>query len=98
MTAKDGTRYIAQGFGEQGLRLLHVLKQDRLKEGAILLSSGLDTVYPRGYPVARVSKVVSTPGEMFLTVSLEPIAHLSQAQQLLLVWPQKHLESMNNKT
>jgi rod shape-determining protein MreC len=52
----------------------------------VLVTSGLDGRFPRGYPVAKVLKIESGRGEQFASITATPIAHLDRSLEVLLVW------------
>ena len=57
-----------------------------IKEGDLLVSSGLGQRFPAGYPVARVKSVVHDAGQAFLQVQALPTAMLNRSRHLLLVF------------
>ena len=82
-----GDRYALMGQGGNHLRVDSQEGTYPLKVGMILQTTGLDDVYPRGYPVAKVDDITIT--EAGTQVRLKPMAHLFQSRQFLLIWP-KH--------
>ena len=83
-----GQRAIVVGTGRPNeLELLHIPSNTGLKQGDLLVSSGLGGRFPAGYPVARVSMVENIPGQAYLRVIAEPSAHLQRSREVLLVWP-----------
>jgi rod shape-determining protein MreC len=84
---RSGVRTIAVGAGDLNkLVLPFVTLESDLKEGDLLLSSGMGGVFPAGYPVAKVTKVKRTGGGTFATVEARPTAQLDRAREVLLVW------------
>jgi len=57
-----------------------------IREGDLLVSSGLGERFPRGYPVAEVSRISKEPGEPFVTIEATPTAKLNQSRMLLVVF------------
>ena len=55
--------------------------------GDKLVSSGLGGVFPEGYPVAVVSKIINDETRPFKQVYVKPLARLERLRHLLLVWP-----------
>lgn len=87
--ARSGVRSVAVGSGDyQKLSLQHVPATFDIKEGDILVTSGLGQVFPEGFPVAEVILVASDPGEPFVHIDVVPKAHLSRSGQVVLVWNQ----------
>ncbi|MGM0520646.1 MAG: rod shape-determining protein MreC [Pseudomonadota bacterium] len=85
---RNGLRFIAQGAGNyQTLNVLHVPDTADIRQGDLLMTSGLAGRFPPGYPVAQVTEVVHDPGEPFARVSAEPLARLQRSRHFLLLFP-----------
>ena len=84
---RNGLRAIASGVGNpESLDLRHVADTADIKEGDLLVSSGLGQRFPAGYPVAVVTKVVHDPGQPFALVRAKPTASLNRSRYVLLVF------------
>lgn len=84
---RNGIRAIAVGAGRlDELVLIYVPDTADLKQGDLLVSSGLGSRYPRGYPVGTITKVEHDPGEPFAIVSAKPSAQLDRSRYVLLVF------------
>lgn len=84
---RNGVRTIAVGSGRlDELNLIYVPNTADIKAGDLLVSSGLGGRYPRGYPVATVSKVDYISGQTFAVVTASPSAHLDRSRHMLLVF------------
>ena len=84
---RNGLRTIAEGTGFiDRLQLRHLPNNADIREGDLLVTSGLGGHFPPGYPVARVSEVRHEPGKPFATVIATPSAHLERTREVLLVW------------
>lgn len=93
---RNGVRAIAIGAGESNmLRLEHVPTNADIKEGDLLVSSGLDGRFPRGYPVGLVSRIRLEAGESFAQISVMPTARLEQSREVLMIWPYKPAEQLH---
>ena len=85
---RSGVRAIATGESSgREMRLDYVPPESDVKEGDLLVSSGLGGRFPKGYPVGKVSGVVLHPGDNFMMITIQPIAKLTKAREVLLVWP-----------
>lgn len=83
---RSGLRTIAQGGGDGlALQLPFLPVNADIREGDLLISSGLGGRYPAGYPVGRITKISHNPGEHFLSVTAVPEARLHQGREVLLV-------------
>ena len=84
---RSGLRTIAVGTGDSGrLSLPFVTVESDLKEGDLLISTGIGGVFPRGYPVAEVTRVERSPAATFAVVDARPTARLERNREVLLVW------------
>lgn len=84
---RNGLRAIAIGTGNPDyLELRHVAETADIKEGDLLVSSGLGQRFPSGYPVAQVTEVVRGSGQPFAIVRAIPTAMLNRSRYLLLVF------------
>ncbi len=90
LNARTGARYVAFGQpGENGdgLELRYTLSSADIKEGDLLVTSGVDGVYPAGLPVARVSRVERRAESSFNRILCEPLARIDGALQVLVLSP-----------
>jgi rod shape-determining protein MreC len=84
---RTGLRTIALGTGEfDRLDLPFLANNADIREGDLLVTSGLGGAFPPGYPVAIVRTVTLIPSESFADVSARPTAALNQIREIMLVW------------
>lgn len=84
---RNGLRAIASGTGNlDRLELRHVADTADIKEGDLLVSSGLGQRFPAGYPVATVTEVIHDSGQPFAIVRAAPTANLNRSRYMLLVF------------
>lgn len=84
---RNGVRAIAEGTGDLNqLNLRHVSINADIREGDLLVSSGLGERFPVGYPVAQVEQVVRNSGQAFARVIARPMARLDRSRHVLLVF------------
>ncbi len=86
---RNGLRTIASGTGNlMVMELRHIANQADIKEGDLLITSGMGQKFPAGYPVAVVSKVERRSGQPFASIEALPAAALSRSRYFLLVFTQ----------
>jgi len=93
---RNGLRAIATGTGQHNVLLLeHLPTNADIKEGDLVVSSGLGRRFPRGYPVGTISLISLEPGDPFAKVTVTPSATLAQNREVLLIWPfeDKHINT-----
>jgi len=85
---RSGLRALVFGTGDQDtVKVPYLTANADVKEGDLLVSSGMGGTFPPGYPVATVSRIVNDPNESFLSITAVPAAHLNHGKQVLLIWP-----------
>jgi rod shape-determining protein MreC len=86
-STRSGLRTIAVGTGDsERLSLPFVTVEADLKQGDLLLSTGMGGVFPPGYPIAEVTRVVRDAATTFALVDARPTARLDRDREVLLVW------------
>ncbi len=84
---RNGIRAIARGNG-LNLNLMYLPVTIDIRQGDLLLSSGLGEKFPEGFPVAKVVSVTRENDQPYLEVIAEPTANISTANHVLLLWNQ----------
>jgi rod shape-determining protein MreC len=83
---RNGMRGVAYGSGDGAtLALRHMATNAEVQEGDRLVTSGLDSIYPPGLPVATVTKVERTSGFAFARITLAPAAGIDRYRQVLIL-------------
>jgi rod shape-determining protein MreC len=83
---RNGMRGVAYGSGDGAtLDLRHMATNAEVHEGDLLVTSGLDSIYPPGLPVATVRSVERTAGFAFARIRATPAAGIDQHRQVLIL-------------
>ncbi len=83
---RTGQRTVAFGTGEPGLLELRYLPVSAdLKDGDLLVTSGIDGTYPAGLPVARVGHIERNSALPFARVPATPLGGVDKSRFLLIV-------------
>lgn len=84
---RNGVRGIAEGSGDLGtLQLQHIAATTDIREGDLLVTSGMGGRFPQGYPVGTVTLIERDPGKAFARILAEPAAALDRTRYVLLVF------------
>ncbi len=84
---RSGLRMLVFGTGDPDtLKVPYLTSASDIKEGDLLVSSGMGGTFPPGYPVAQVSRIVNDPNEAFLAIAAKPAAQLNHGKQVMLIW------------
>lgn len=92
---RNGLRGIAYGSGDGStLELRFVPANADVQTNDVLVTSGLDGVYPRGLPVATVTGVERDTSNPFARVRLAPTAGTDKHRQVLVVQYKENIPSL----
>jgi rod shape-determining protein MreC len=81
---KSRLQGIVRGTAGGEVVLERVMSDEQVKPGEQVLTSGGDSIFPKGLPVGTVTKV--SPGqELFLNIRLRPAANLAKLEEVLVV-------------
>ena len=83
---RSGLRSVAYGQGRAGTLDLRFMPVNAdIKNGDILVTSGLDGIYPAGLAVAKVTQVASKSSDAFARIVCQPMAGTDRNRQLLIL-------------
>ena len=85
---RTGARGIVRGTGDRtrySCRVEYVQRTDEVAVGDLLLTSGVGKRFPKGLPVARVTKVVRRDFGIYQSVEATPAVDLSRLDNVLIV-------------
>lgn len=77
---------VVYGMGTGELLVVkYVGLKSTIEPGEILITSGMDGVYPKGLPVARVTSVRREEATLFMDVQAEPLVDIPRLEEVLLL-------------
>lgn len=83
---RSGLRALVFGTGDADtLKVPYLTADADIREGDLLVSSGMGGSFPPDYPVARVTKIVNNPNEAFLEIKARPAAQLNHGKQVMVI-------------
>lgn len=82
---RTGQRGILTGLGHDLVNLDFIPHTSSVREGDMLVTSGLGGVFPEGYPVAEVTEVISQTGLSYLSIKARPVADIHSSYEVLIL-------------
>lgn len=83
---RNGLRAIVFGSGDASdLSLRYMPVSSDIQEGDVLVTSGIDGVYPQGLPVAKVMRIERDPAYPFARIVCLPLSGVDKHRQLLIL-------------
>jgi rod shape-determining protein MreC len=76
---------IVEGKSSTGCSLKYVEKTEDVKEGDIVVTGGLDNIFPKGFPIAVVESVERKTFSVSLKVELRPIVDPLKAEEVFVI-------------
>jgi rod shape-determining protein MreC len=77
-------RGIVKGKNEDKCSFLYTLRNDEVKEGEMIVSSGLDQVFPKGMKIGRILKVTKVHSQLFQDITLETSVDFNKIEEVLV--------------
>ena len=72
------------GSGEESLRLEYVLASADVKVGDVVVTSGIDGIYPKGFVIGRID-YVERAGGSYREIRIQPAADFTSLEDVLVV-------------
>lgn len=76
---------IVEGKSQNGCVLKYVEKTEDVKEGDLVVTGGLDNIFPKGFPVAIVESVERKTFSVSLKVDLRPVIDPYKVEEVFVV-------------
>ncbi len=90
---RNGLRSVVYGKGQVGNLELRVPSNADIKPGDILVTSGIDGIYPAGLMVARATQIDNNASTTFERIACLPIAGLDRYKDVLILMVDTHIEA-----
>ncbi len=82
---RSRARGVVKGQGGELCSLEFASRQDDIKLGDMVITSGIGGVFPKGIPIGEVTMVKKGEYGIFQTVTLRPAVNLSRLEELLVL-------------
>ena len=87
VNARTNKRIVVSGIGDnRKLKAIYIPLNEDVKEGDILITSGLDNIFPEGYLIGQITKVEKNLNQNFQDVDIVPSSSLSSNREVMLLW------------
>ena len=85
MLDKSRAQGVLKGLGRGTCRLDYLMNGEAVTAGDLVVTSGLDQVFPKGLPIGRVLKV--SEGNIYKNIVVKPAVALDRLEEVLVVIP-----------
>ncbi len=94
LLVRSRARGIISGIGRTDLQMKYVSNLEDVAVGDLVVTSGIDGIYPKGIAIGRVAAVFNGP-RLFKSISVEPAARLDRLEEVFIL---EAVESDHNFT
>jgi rod shape-determining protein MreC len=85
LVQRSRARGIVEGSLNGGCQLKYVKHREDLRVGDLVVTSGLDGIFPRGVPVGTIVRLAREEGGLFQTAEIEPAVDFNKLEEVLVV-------------
>lgn len=78
-------RGIVKGDNENICRFVYALRKDEVKQGELIVSSGLDQVFPKGLRIGKISHVTKRHSQLFQNITIETSVDFDKIEEVLVL-------------
>jgi len=78
-------RGIVEGSGGSMCELRYVNREHSVKPGELVLTSGMDGVFPKGLVIGSVTDIDAAAGGLFQSIALKPSVDFSRLEEVLIL-------------
>lgn len=89
---KSRARGIVEGQGKSACALTYVERSESVEVGDLVVTSGLDNIFPKGLPVATVSGVEHKNYSIALKIDLIPVVDPNKIEEVFIVTNAKDVD------
>lgn len=85
IVSRSRARGIVEGKTPSTAALRYVERSEDVKAGDLVVTSGLDNIFPKGFPVAVVESVESKNSSVSLRVDLKPVVDPNKIEEVFVI-------------
>lgn len=84
LLVRGRSRGLVSGDGNTELQMKYVSNLEDVTIGDLIVTSGIDGIYPKGIAIGRVASVINGP-RLFKIITVEPAAHLDRLEEVFIL-------------
>ena len=83
-------RGIVEGHDKESCRLNYIKRNENIEEGDLVVTSGLDNIFPKGFPIGRVTNVSKSKYGVTQTIDIKPSVNPSNLEEVFVILDAKN--------
>jgi len=84
LLVRGRSRGLVSGTGNTELQMKYVSNLEDVTIGDLIVTSGIDGIYPKGIAIGRVASVINGP-RLFKIITVEPAARLDRLEEVFIL-------------
>jgi len=89
---------IVRGAGSRGCMVRYISKIQDVKEGDVIMTSGMSNIFPKGLLIGTVSQVEHKDVGLFLKIQVTPFVDFSTLEEVLILTADQQKVPSEKKT
>jgi rod shape-determining protein MreC len=86
---RSRARGVARGKGNDRCSLEFTLREEEVKVGDLLVTSGMGGIFPKGLPIGEITMVKKGEYGIFQTIEVRPAVNINRLEEVLVLIQQK---------
>ncbi len=82
---KTRSHAIVEGLGRDSGSLQYVERDETILVGDMIVTGGLDQIYPSGFPLATVSEILKKPNSSMRIINVKPVVSSDKIEEVFVV-------------
>ena len=82
---KTRSHAIVEGRGKDSGSLQYVERDEVVQIGDLIVTGGLDKIYPNGFPLATVSEILTKPNSSVRIINVKPVVESDKIEEIFVV-------------
>lgn len=82
---KTRSHAIVEGLGRDLGSLKYVERDESIQVGDLIVTGGLDHIYPNGFPLAVVSEVLRKPNSSIRIINVKPVVESDKIEEVFVI-------------
>lgn len=92
LIARSRARGIVEGKNSSLISLRYIEKSEDVQAGDLVVTSGLDNIFPKGFPIAKVESVEDRSYSVSLKVELSPVVNPNKIEEVFVIVDAKQFD------
>ncbi len=86
LVQKNRARGVVEGLGRDLCKIKYLQRTDDVQIGDLVISSGFDEIFPKGFPIGTVTKVNKKAFGVSQLVEIRPIVDITRIEEVMVVF------------